>query len=323
MSPDDGEFERIYQSLPPGLVVVASGGEYFRLLQSFCFSLKGAAIRKGADAIHFNWNCSRENWDNTGGIQHFRDFIELRHSHGVRLFFIDASPQSGSLTHRTAELIRSAMVQRSIDQDIAELIQQETVSKNVTVIVTAIAEVVAQEQIHRAVRNFDSGIHEKQQLLKGLRDGISELERQFQAPNAEAVIAAFPKDIADQVRAAREALPGWALKMQEAEAQIAEFGQVKRGLKKKKSTTQLLTFLNTALYSGAWKGILLHQDRFDDDWYSAKVAPGVEVERYGPLDLLWECPQRPELAAPSVVHSELPTAVPGERRPSWLRRLFG
>ena len=321
MSPGDGEFERIYQSLPPGLVVVASSGGYFRLLQSFCFSLKAAAIRKGADAMHFNWDCSRENWDAIGGIQRFRDFIELHHSHGVRLFFTDASPQSGSLTHRTAELVRSPMAAASIDQSVAELIRQEALARGVTVIVTAIAEVVATEQIQQALKNFDLEIHEKRRSLKGLRDAIGELERQLQLPDAEARIASFPTDIAEQVRTAHEALPGWALKMQEVEARIAELERVKRKVKREKATAQLLA---KAQYSGAWKGILLDQDRFDDDWYSAKVAPGDEVESYGPLYFLWECPQRPEpRAEPSAAHSERPAEVSGKGRPSWWRRLFG
>jgi hypothetical protein len=326
MSPDDHTFEQIYEALPPGLVVVACGGEYFQLLQSFCFSLKRAAIRKGIDAIHFNWNGARENWDSLGGIQHFRDFIEPLHLQGVRLFLIDGTPRSGSPTHRIAELIRSPMALGSIDQDIAELIHQEALSKGVTVVVTALAEVVAAEQVRKALEGLDSAMHEKQAGLNEMRGGMAEIERQFRLADAQAAIAALPKDIAEQIRGVREALPGAALKIKEIEAQIAELGRARKGLTRKRSTTQLLALLKTNLYSGAWKGILLEQHRVDDDWYSATVATGLEVEGYGPLYFVWECPQPP--VTPPQPESRAgvdnaPAEATVQRRPSWLRRLFG
>jgi flagellar biosynthesis chaperone FliJ len=212
----------------------------------------------------------------------------------------------------------------SIDQDIAELIHQDAVAKNVTVIITAIAEMVATEHIKKVLKDLDSAIHDKQGHLEALRHGFNEIERQWRLPNAEAQIAALPKDIAEKFREAREALPGWALKMQEVETQIAELGEAQKRLKRKMSASKLVLFLKTGLISGSWKGILLQQDRFDDDWYSATAATEVEVESYGPLSFLWECPQRPEpRAEPSVAHNELPTEVSEKRRPSWLRRLLG
>ena len=325
-SPDDGEFEQIYQSLPAGLVIVACGGGYFRPLQSFCFSLKAAAIRKGNDAVHVNWDCSRANWDSSGGIQCFSDCVEVHRSRGVRLFFIDASPQSGSLTQRTAELVRSPMARGSVDPAIADVIHQEALARNVAVIVTALAEVVATEQAHRALKDFDAAIAEKQGAVKRMRDGISELERQFQIPNAEAQIDALPKDDAEQMREARDALPRLRLTMQGGEARIAELGQVIRDLKKKKSPKQLLTFLKSAQLTGAWKGILLEQDRPLDDWYSATVAVGSDVESFGPLYFMWQCPQAP--VSPPRLESnaglpQAPAVGTVQRRGSWLRRLFG
>ena len=325
-SPDDGEFEQICQSLPAGLVTVACGGGYFRPLQSFCFSLKAAAIRKGADAMHFDWDCSRANWDSIGGIQYFGDFIGLHRSRGVRLFFIDASPKSGSLTQRTAELVRSPMARGSIDPAIAEVIHREALSRNVAVIVTALAEVVATEQAHRALKDFDAAIAEKQGAVKRMRDGISELERQFQIPNAEAQIDALPKDDAEQMWEARDALPRLKLTMEEGEARIAKLGQLRKDLKKKKSPKQLLSFLKAAQFSGAWKGILLEQYRATDDWYSATVAVGSDVESFGPLYFMWKCPLPPVLPprpeSKAGLH-QAPAATTLQRRGSWLRRLFG
>jgi hypothetical protein len=183
------------------------------------------------------------------------------------------------------------------------------------VIVTAIAEVVAAEQTKKALEDLSSAIHEKQRGLEVMREGMSTLEREFGKPNAEADIATLPKDIAEQLREAREFMPKALLAMQKAEADITELSQVRKRLKRKRSPSQLLDSIRTSLYSGSWKGILLGQDRINDDWYSATVATGLTVESYGPLDFLWECPQPPEVQprAESVVDA---------RRLSWLRRLF-
>jgi hypothetical protein len=318
MSPDDSEFEKIYRSLPPGLVLVACGGGYFQPLRSFCFSLKGAAIRIGTNAMHFDWNLSRENWDSSGGIQHFRDFIDLHHSQGIRMFIIDGSPASGSRTQRTAELLRSPMMLRSLDQDIARLIEQEVLAKNVTVVVTAIAEVVAEEHAKKALADLDNVIQQKQKFVETMRRGIDEMERQFRMPDAEAAIAALPKDVAEQVQEARAALPGMISKMHPAEADVTELALQRKGLKRKKSQSQLLTLLNTRLYSGSWKGILLGRGRVDDDWYSATVGTSLEVEGYGRLYFLWDCPQPP--VAPRLQSVARP---PTKHRLSWIQRLLG
>jgi len=326
-SPDDREFEQIYQNLPPGLVVVACGGGPFRPLQSFCFSLKGAAIRKGSDAVHFIWDCSRENWDNLGGVRHFSDFIGQHAVRGVRLFLIDSTPRSGSLTQRTAELVRSPIATGPLDRDIVGLIHQEALSKGVTVIVTALAEVVAIEQVQKTLEDLDSAIREKEASLNQIRDGLGEIERQFQLPDAEAAIAALPKEVAEQMREAREALPRLRLAAQEVEAQIAELNQArKRANRIIKSPSQLLTSLKTNILTGSWKGIQLEQHRVDDDWYSATVATGNGVESFGPLDFTWECPQPPVPPPRSESKTDRDKATPEaavQHRGSWLRRLFG
>lgn len=135
------------------------------------------------------------------------------------MFLFDGTPQTGSLTQRCAELIRSPMAANSIDQDIAESIHQEALSKSLTVILTAIAEVVAVEQTKKALADLDSEIREKQGILEGVRGNCSEVERQLGLADAKAAIAALPADVAEQVREAHEALPGMLQKLPEAEAQ--------------------------------------------------------------------------------------------------------
>ena len=326
-SPDDREFEQIYLDLPSGLVVVACGGGPFRPLQSFCFSLKGAAIRKGSDAMHYPWDCSRENWDNLGGIRHFSDFIGQHAVRDVRLFLIDSTPRSGSLSQRAAELVRSRMATGPLDRDIVGLIHQEALSKGVTVIITALAEVVAMGQVQKTLEDLDSAIRQRDASFNQIREGLGEIERQFQLPDAEAAIAALPKEVAEQMREAREALPRLRLAAQEVEAQIAELNQArKRANRIIKSPSQLLTSLKTSILTGSWKGILLEQHRVDDDWYSATVATGNGVESFGPLYFTWKCPQPP--VAPAQLkdkagRGQAPSVATAKRRGSWLRRLFG
>ena len=129
MSPDDSEFQQIYESLPPGLVVAACTSKSFgmmmslneEILTSFCRSLKGAAIRCGSNAMHFWWGYSGKNWK-TKGIEHFTSFIEKHNAAGVRLFLINRPTDY------------------SIDQSIALLIREACLAKNVTGIVTTVAE---------------------------------------------------------------------------------------------------------------------------------------------------------------------------------------
>jgi hypothetical protein len=127
MSPDDHDFDTIYRSLPSGLIVIACPWNSVETLESFCLSLKGAAIRCGSNAMLFLWGYSREN-SKTVGIQHLRNLIEKHQPQGVRLFLVNSSPMNGS-----------------INAEISELIQRAALSNEVTVVVTAIAERVAEE----------------------------------------------------------------------------------------------------------------------------------------------------------------------------------
>lgn len=137
MFSDDSAFQQIYESLPPGLVVAACTSKSIGMmlfsdediLTSFCRSLKGAAIRCGSNAMHFWWGYSQKNWK-TKGIEHFRSFIEKHNAAGVRLFLVNRG---------------------SIGQNIGALIQEACLAKNVTAIVTTIA-----ENVRRGKFNEDS-----------------------------------------------------------------------------------------------------------------------------------------------------------------------
>jgi hypothetical protein len=90
MYTDDEDFEEIYQSLTPGLVIVAcSAKSLISMLRSFCYSLKGAAIRCGSDAVIFTG--SRIDWEAVA-----TQMIEEHRTRGIRVFllnrFEDTSP---------------------------------------------------------------------------------------------------------------------------------------------------------------------------------------------------------------------------------------
>lgn len=87
MSPDDKEFEQIYESLPSGLVVVTCAPKSLIALRSFCFSLKGASIRCGSNAIYFNGGYSVSEWE-TVGIQRLKDLIQEHSTRGIRMFLV-------------------------------------------------------------------------------------------------------------------------------------------------------------------------------------------------------------------------------------------
>lgn len=102
------------------------------LLTSFCRSLKGAAIRCGSNAMHFWWGYSRNNWK-TRGIEHFRSFIEKHNAVGVHLFLINRPTDC------------------SIDQSIARSILEACFAKNVTAIVTCVAQDVGRRNANEDV----------------------------------------------------------------------------------------------------------------------------------------------------------------------------
>ena len=121
MCPDHHDFDELYHGLPLGLVIAACPSiKSFDTLQSFCDSLKAAAIRDGSTAMNFWWAYARKNWKNRG-IEHLRSFIGKYSNQGVRLFLIK-NPN------------------RSIDPDIAGFIQQAALEASVTIVVTTLAD---------------------------------------------------------------------------------------------------------------------------------------------------------------------------------------
>ncbi len=158
MSPDDNDFEQIVRSLPPGLIFTACPLDSAETLLSFCYSLKGAAIRCGSNAMLFLWGYSRENWK-TRGIEHLRNLIEKHNAEGVRLFLVNSTPMNGS-----------------INREIADLIRHEAISTNVTVLVTAIAEKLAAELLkqdpsQRKTKKSASKSTQLMSLKNGLHSG--------------------------------------------------------------------------------------------------------------------------------------------------------
>jgi len=105
-SPDDRDFEKIYWNIPVGVTVVAAKLDHSETLRSFCYSLKGAAIRLGSNAMFFFWHYSKRNWPDRG-VRHLRNFVEKHKGNGVRLFLMDESAQAPSYVDReVAQLIR-------------------------------------------------------------------------------------------------------------------------------------------------------------------------------------------------------------------------
>jgi hypothetical protein len=119
-SPDDQQFEEMYRGIPLGLTVAAAKLDHLETLRSFCYSLKGAAIRLGSNAMFFLCGYSKRQWL-TKGIEHFRSFVEKHQANGVRLFLID-QPTGWA------------------DKEVSGLIREFAETAGVSVIVTAIAD---------------------------------------------------------------------------------------------------------------------------------------------------------------------------------------
>jgi hypothetical protein len=148
MYTDDEDFEEIYQSLTPGLVIVAcSAKSLISMLRSFCYSLKGAAIRCGSDAVIFTG--SPIDWEVVG-----TQMIEEHRTRGIRVFLInrfeDFSP--ANVTVRLGHFRGFDTLDGSIDADYAKLVQQSALAWNVTILVTTIAGKESQIQDRKIAR---------------------------------------------------------------------------------------------------------------------------------------------------------------------------
>jgi hypothetical protein len=245
MSRDDKDFEEIYQSLTPGLVIAscsAESGHTAQMLRSFCFSLKGAAIRCGSDVMLYTSGDGPIDWADVGvqiqGLVIACSAESGEHgARGIRVFVIHRfdDPSAAGIILPVKANLSWDRLDGSIDHDIAGILQEGAIGSKCTIIVTTIAGDEDQIRDRRVAR------------ILGKEQGV-------------------------------------------------------------------FIALDT--------GVL-------DPWYSAMVTTGATERRYSPLCFVSECPQppkaqpQPESGAEAESGAEPLTAAPIQRRPSWLRRLFG
>ena len=132
ISPDNGDFEQIFQALSPGLVLVTCSVESLRTLGSFCSSLTVAATRCGSHAANVSPVTPRINWEAVGNQ------IAEQGSRGVRVFLInrfsDTTP-AGVLARINSEPGFDGL-DGSIHSDIAEMLQKMAVGNACTLVLT-------------------------------------------------------------------------------------------------------------------------------------------------------------------------------------------
>lgn len=136
--PDDSEFEEIYQSLTPGLVIAACSAESgysAETLRSFCFSLKGGAIRCGSDVMLYSVGGGPIDWGDVG-VQ-----IQEHGARGIRVFVINRfdDPSLAGIMSRTKQDLLWDRLDGSIHPDIAGHLQQGALGSKCTIMVTTIA----------------------------------------------------------------------------------------------------------------------------------------------------------------------------------------
>ena len=151
MSPDNREFEKIYQSLTPGLVIAACSAESgfsAQMLRSFCFSLKGGAIRSGSDVMLYSGEGGPIDWEDVG-IQ-----IQEHGARGIRVFVINRfdDPSAAGIILPVKANLSWDRLDGSIHHDIAEHLQQGAIGSKCTIIVTMIANDEGQIRDRRVAR---------------------------------------------------------------------------------------------------------------------------------------------------------------------------
>ena len=150
MSRDDKDFEEIYQSLTPGLVIAscsAESGHTAQMLRSFCFSLKGAAIRCGSDVMLYSGGGGPIDWADVGvqiqGLVIAACSAESGEhgARGIRVFVINRfnDPSAAGIILPVKANLSWDRFDGSIDHDLAGLLQEGAIGSKCTIIVTTIA----------------------------------------------------------------------------------------------------------------------------------------------------------------------------------------
>jgi hypothetical protein len=135
MSQDNRDFEEIYRSLTPGLVVAACTAKSLVALRSFCFSLKAAAIRCGSDVMLYSGTEVPTDWDAVG-IQ-----TQEHGARGVRVFVINrfADTSTAGIVGRLHREPGFDTGNGSIDPKIAGSLQEGALGSKITLLVTTLA----------------------------------------------------------------------------------------------------------------------------------------------------------------------------------------
>jgi hypothetical protein len=144
----DKYFDEIYQSLPPGLVIAACGPKSLVALRSFCFSLKGAAIRSGSDAMLYRDLPIPIDW-NAVGAQ-----MESACTRGVRLFIVNRfedNSAAGIIARLKSEPLFDGL-DGSINPERADVLREGFQRSRLSLIVTTVAVKESQIRDRRIAR---------------------------------------------------------------------------------------------------------------------------------------------------------------------------
>ncbi len=144
----DKYFDDIYQSLPTSLVIAACAPKSLVALRSFCFSLKGAAIRSGSDAMLYRDLPIPVDW-NAVSAQ-----MEESCSRGVRLFIVNRFEDNSTagLVARLHNEPGFDLLDGSINPANASILQEGFRDAKLTLVVTTVAEKESQIRARRIAR---------------------------------------------------------------------------------------------------------------------------------------------------------------------------
>jgi hypothetical protein len=147
ISPDDRDFEEIFGSLQPGLVLVVCSPKSLRTLRSFCCSLKQAALRRGSDAMLLQCNSSMD-------FETIGNQIVEHGTRGVRVFLLNRfdDPTPGAIVTRLKCNKGFDGLDGSIQAGIAGMLQDVAASNGFTLLVTTVAKKERQIIARRTAR---------------------------------------------------------------------------------------------------------------------------------------------------------------------------